>query len=235
MQCCFLRPAAHSSLVDTDFMPIKLMQSNGRRPNLDQLGCPSGMDTSRSAEWLIRDAGLGRIQIQTTRGQYLVMDAWGQCSLSTQGEGSCLFRILQANDQHYKKVNGIYMQSIAGPFLTIDCETLAFSKEPSSWVPDSTMMSLTCRREASPLRKHNRTFWFKQSVSYVQAMTRRYLKFDLRVMSLLQALNLLQSIPFSRLTNVSMSHLSMRTFSFRAAEAARIEGLPDWVQLISLM
>jgi GNAT superfamily N-acetyltransferase len=236
------RQSNRKSLVGVQFLPIQLLGATGISARLDSLG---NNDLPRRIEWIVLEHGAGRIQFQTTLGQYLRMDEWGFSLTSDEMDDLCLFRIKHIQDQGSndnlegvkRKRNELWtLQSAQGHFLTIDCHCLAFSKEPAFWLADKSVLSLKCTSEALPLREHYRESWSKQTVAYVRDMSRRYSKFEVATMTIRQGLNLLRSVPLDKLrVPISARSPSLRTFCFRAAEDARIGGHPDWVQLIALM
>lgn len=242
MRIRLLRQTRRNALVGVKFLPIQLLGATGSRARLDALG---SNDLTRRIHWIILDHGGGHIRFQTTLGQHLRMDEWGIRLTTDEMDDFCLFRIEHVQEQGSNenqegsqgRRHGLWtLQSAQGYYLTIDCHILAFSKEPAFWLADKSVLSLTCTSEAHPLREHYRDLWSKQTVAYVRDMSRRYSKFELATMTIRQGLNLLRSVPLHKFcVPISTSSPSLRTFSFRAAEDARIGGHPDWVQLIALM
>ena len=226
---------------NANFLPIQLLEAAGHPAGLDLRGRGSN---NRRLKWLIIDDATGRIQLQTTGGQYLRMDELGHCSASNEQDDLCFFSLYRASDEgsdsdtsdseQVRRKDLWMLQSAHGSFLTIDCQSLACSKAPSFWQADDEALSLTYTTD-TPLRRHHyRQYWVKQTVAYVEEMRRRYLKFELGTMTLRQALDLLQAIPCHPYS-VQSNSPSMRTLCFRTAEAARNAGHPDWVQLMALM
>jgi GNAT superfamily N-acetyltransferase len=237
------QPTKPKSLLGVNFLPIQLLQAAGGRATTLMPESTGG--SARKLDWLILDDGSGTIQLQTTLGQYLRTDGLGICSTTDQMDDSCCFYLHQvphpnANencDPILGRENERWVfQSTKGGFLTIDCATLACSKDPAIWFTRNDSLTLTCTHNSSPRRQHYNHCWTRQTVAFVQEMRRRYLTFQLTTMTLLQGLDLLKCIPCHRFSVQHTKHTpSMRAHCFRTAELARINGHPDWVQLIALM
>ena len=125
-----------------------------------------------------------------------------------------------------------------GSFLAADSvkHTLSCTKAPSFWQVNDNNLSLTCTKDTPPRRLHYRNSWKKQNVAYVMAMRERYLNFSLKCMGVWEALTMAKFLPCHpfRVGGIE-SGGSLRTFCFRAAEAVRIAGFPDWMQIVALV
>lgn len=157
------------------------------------------------------------------------------------------------------------LKTAHGTFLTgLSVERSMYcSKAPEFWQADADTLSLICTSDTPPRRQHYRKTWVKQTVDYVQRMHERYLNFQLGEMSIRNALNLVKATPYQRFhvaRNPSDPGPSLRTLcvssgslenmlvsirhspvchfmlrQFKLAEASRIAGHPDWVQLVALV
>lgn len=137
------------------------------------------------------------------------------------------------------------LHSCHGTYLTADSVSKYFSctKLPSFWQANGSLLRLACTSDTPPRRHHYLQCWKLQTHDYVQSMRSRFLNFSLGKATLFEALGWIHAFPAypfhawtsdDTIGSSTVSSPSLRTLSFLMAEAARDEGLPDWVQLVAL-
>lgn len=136
------------------------------------------------------------------------------------------------------------LRTFFGHFLTADSikQTLSCTRLPSFWQANGESLSLVCTTDTPARRHHYRKSWV-QTYDYVNKMRSRFLSFSLGKATLFEALGWMSAFPAYPFNAwCSNEHIpgsnspspSLRTLCFLMAEAAREEGLPDWVQLVAL-
>jgi inositol oxygenase len=120
-------------------------------------------------------------------------------------------------------------------FLDADLCTfdLYFSRNPTFWeICDDDKFGLVKSVESPGWRSYYQRLWSTQTVSFIESMHREFLGFNTITMSILEALMLAKEYPADPFSGTG---LSVRTMSFAAAEHARNEGQPDWIQFVALI
>lgn len=246
------------------FLPIEFLKPNGRRvtPLREQFftdGDSESMPNRRRLDWLIIEDGENGVLFRTTQGHRLISTPDGNLFiidgnhhwadlLHLHHDWQC-FKLSKMPDVEDSDVSddedsaALYkqlwlLQTCHGGYLSVNSDTssLFCAHYPSFWQADGNALSIKCTRDTPPRRQHYRRMWSTQCVQYVQGMRTRYLDFNLKLMTLREALDLAKNIrrhPF-RVSN-SDSGPNLRTFCFRFADAARADGHPDWIQLVALL
>jgi len=243
------------------FLPVQLLETSGSKISLFDVHVP-GKETVRATDWVLADDDDGNIQFRTTHGDRLVVtdDGGVQCNSESilSADDFCSFRLCcfpdeevsaqvisdidESDDDSYTKSRPfvsskqLFALRNRGLYLTTDPYThcLSCTSTPTFWQANSSNLSLTCTADTPPRRLHYRNAWINQTVQWVSAMKKTFLKFDIRRMTLKDALDMASLLPFNPL-RVNSQGPSLRTFSFEAAESFRKAGHPDWVLLIALI
>jgi len=251
------RKRKRSSLMSkASFLPVQLVGDAGKISIKPSGGSEAGI----KFDWLINQADNG-VQFSTTHGNFLIASPSGNVTILDQVDDSysdvdgwATFVPLHISDeidhddsplQQSSSRSLWVLRSCHGTFLTADSVSKCFSctKLPSFWQANGSNLSLACTSDTPPRRHHYLQCWKLQTYEYVQSMRSRFLNFSLGKATLFEALGWIHSFPAypfhawscEGTSGSSMvSSPSLRTLSFLMAEAAREEGLPDWVQLVAL-
>uniref|UniRef100_A0A7S4N1T4 Inositol oxygenase n=1 Tax=Odontella aurita TaxID=265563 RepID=A0A7S4N1T4_9STRA len=129
------------------------------------------------------------------------------------------------------------LRSSHGTFLTSDPVTrsLSCSSVPSFWQAYNADLSLRCTTDTPPRRIHYRHTWKTQCVGYVRRMRDRYLTFSLGKVDVRSALEMAKTLPCHPYRVNGQAGPSLRTFLFSLADAVRLDGYPDWMQMAALV
>jgi len=234
------------------FLPVRLLEAAGERVNVFSRDANAG----RRVDWLIVEDGQGSVQFRTTVGQYLMANVDGTCcadhtSIEHPSTKLRLFRVPDEvsstrfsepdcdEDNNSRRMELWMIQSVHRSFLSVDSanSTMVCTKEPGFWQSNSGDLSLTYTKDTTPRRLHYLKAWQRQTVDYVLKQRERYLQFNLKTMSVREALNFVKRTPYFpfRVGRPGEPAPSVRSLCFRVAEAARDAGQPDWVQLVALV
>ena len=242
----------------TSFLPVQLVKEAGKLAVQSSFG---GSEAAMKFDWLISQAEEG-IQFVTTHGHLLIASPSGNVTVLSPDDqrkdynvtGWSFFIPVQITDEvdsdewsseHDSSRSLWILRSCHGTYLTADSVSKYFlcSKLPAFWQANGPNLSLASTSDTPPRRHHYLQSWNHQSFEYVNSMRSKYLTFSIGKATLFEALGWIQSypaFPFHALSgddaigSSTNSLPSLRTISFLTAEAARVEGLPDWVQLVAL-
>lgn len=240
----------------TSFLPVQLLVGDAGK----LLVKSSGACFTTKFEWLITQAANG-IQFCSTHGHLLVATPTGnvtffspddQTSDSDSIDDWTIFVPIHISDEIDRVGSPLdssrslwVLRSCHGTFLTADSvsKCLSCTKLPSFWQANGSNLSLVCTSDTPPRRHHYLQCWKLQTYEYVHTMRSRFLKFSLKKATLFEALGWIHAFPAypfhawacdDTIGSSVVSSPSLRTLAFLMAEAAREEGLPDWVQLVAL-
>eukprot|EP00588_Corethron_pennatum_P010782 CAMPEP_0194281200 /NCGR_PEP_ID=MMETSP0169-20130528/20196_1 /TAXON_ID=218684 /ORGANISM="Corethron pennatum, Strain L29A3" /LENGTH=537 /DNA_ID=CAMNT_0039026193 /DNA_START=210 /DNA_END=1820 /DNA_ORIENTATION=- len=244
-----LSAVSSSWLEGKEFLPLSLVDSCGQR--LTVCG-----DVDRRYQWILVQDSNGGLCIRSTLGRYLSVDKNGsvhgehtECescekitllAVDLPGDVSLVGKDGDKKRRVCRRALWV-LQSYHGTYIV--CDTSGFlcsSQVPVFWQnewrddagPEKT--TIVCTRDTPRRRKYHRLAWGVQCVNFVILMRERYLSFDLKKMDIRQALDLVNnvsSIPFA----MRKDGPSLRSLLYFTAEYMRKTGLPDWVQLLSLI
>ena len=250
-----------SLMCKASFLPVQLVGDAG---NLTVKSSAGGSEADTKFDWLITQAddGImfstthGHVLIASPSGDVAILSPDDQTSDSdsdieswsifvpihiSDGIDGCDENSLQPDSSRSLWV----LRSCHGTFLTADSVSKYFSctNLPSFWQANGSNLRLACTSDTPPRRHHYLQCWKLQTHDYVQSMRSRFLNFSLGKATLFEALGWIHAFPAypfhawssnDTIGSSMVSSPSLRTLSFLMAEAARDEGLPDWVQLIAL-
>ena len=241
-----------SLMCKTSFLPVQLVLGDAGK-----LTVKTSAGGSEKFDWLITQAEDG-IVFSTTQGRVLIASPSGDVTIlspdeqmggsNSEVEGWAIFVPIQISDEvddSDGKPNSSrslwVLRSCHGTFLTADSASKCFvcTKLPSFWQANGSNLRLACTSDTPPRRHHYLQSWKLQTYEYVQSMRSRFLNFSLGKTTLFDALGWIHAFPAYPFhiwcsEDSMVSSPSLRTLSFLMAEAARDEGLPDWVQLVAL-
>jgi hypothetical protein len=211
--------ACDRSLVDRRevFLPVQLLDMSGASIHVPRRDGKEGC----RLDWVMVDDREGIIQFRTTHGLYLRADPDGHCSAVVVSDDEaqdgdtppeswasfCLYRVSDNDEfassnedsESEARQKELWMFKTAhGTFLAglPDQHSMYCSKTPEFWQADDDTLSLICTSDTPPRRQHYRKTWVKQTVDYLQRMHERYLSFQLREMSIRNALDLVKATPY---------------------------------------
>lgn len=257
-----LKDRKRSSLMyNTPFLPVQLVGDAGKLTVKSGTG---GSEAGIKFDWLIKQTDDG-IVFSTTHGHVLYASPSGNIAILSPDdqtsdsdiESWSIFVPIHISDgidnrdetapQPDSSRSLWVMRSCHGTFLTADSASKYFSctKLPTFWQANGSNLRLACVSDTPPRRHHYLQCWKLQTHDYVQSMRSRFLNFSLGKATLFEALGWIHAFPaypfhaWSSDDTIESSNMvsspSLRTLSFLMAEAARDEGLPDWVQLVALI
>ncbi|KAL7500918.1 hypothetical protein ACHAWT_008971 [Skeletonema menzelii] len=249
-----------SLLCKASFLPVQLVGDAGKLT----VKTSAGGSEAIKFDWLVTQAddGImfstthGHVLIASPSGDVTILSPDDQmCGSNSEVEGWAIFVPIHISDE-IDDNDGILPQSDSsrslwvlrschGTFLTADSASKCFSctKLPSFWQANGSNLRLACTSDTPPRRHHYLQSWKLQTYEYVQSMRLTFLNFSLGKATLFEALGWIHAFPAypfhvwcsdDNIGSSMVSSPSLRTLSVLMAEAARDEGLPDWVQLVAL-
>ena len=244
-----------SPLVKASFLPVQLVGDAGKLIVKSSMKSEAGI----KFEWLITQAADGNgIQFSTTHGHPLIANPSGNVTILSPDDQTsdsdsydddwAVFIPIHISDEidrdesppHDSSRSLWVLRSCHGTYLAAD-SVFSCTKLPSFWQANGSNLSLVCTSDTPPRRHHYMQCWKLQTYEYVHSMRSRFLNFSLGKATLFEALGWIHAFPAYPFhvwscddTIGSSIAPSLRTLSFLMAEAARDEGLPDWVQLVAL-
>jgi inositol oxygenase len=246
-------------LCKTSFLPVQLVGDAGKL----LVKSSGASEACTKFEWLITQADNG-IQFCSTHGHLLVASPQGHVTILSPDDQTsdsdsdvddwAIFVPIHISDeidrdgsppQQDASRSLWVLRSCHGTFLTADSvsKCLSCTKLPSFWQANGSNLSLVCTSDTPPRRHHYLQCWRLQTYEYVHSMRSRFLNFSLQKATIFDALGWIHKYPAypfhawscdDTIGSSIVSSPSLRTLSFLMAEAARDEGLPDWIQLVAL-
>eukprot|EP00573_Skeletonema_grethae_P002533 CAMPEP_0201687862 /NCGR_PEP_ID=MMETSP0578-20130828/1725_1 /ASSEMBLY_ACC=CAM_ASM_000663 /TAXON_ID=267565 /ORGANISM="Skeletonema grethea, Strain CCMP 1804" /LENGTH=606 /DNA_ID=CAMNT_0048172041 /DNA_START=134 /DNA_END=1951 /DNA_ORIENTATION=+ len=243
-----------SLMCKAPFLPVQLVGDAGK---LTVKSFRGGSEAGIKFDWLISQADDG-IMFSTTHGHVLYASPSGDVVIlspddqtSDSIESWSIFDPIhisdEIDDREENSPRSLWeLRSCHGTFLTADPVSKYFSctKLPSFWQANGSDLRLACVSDTPPRRHHYLQCWKLQTHDYVLSMRSRFLNFSLGKATLFEALGWIHAFPAypfhawssdDTVESSMVSSPSLRTLSYLMAEAARDEGLPDWVQLVALI
>jgi len=149
----------------------------------------------------------------------------------------------ESSDYREARQNELWLFHTArGTYLSIDMETgcMTCTSYPTFWKAHAGSFALQHSTDTPTRRQHYKQSWARQSLDYVLKMREKYSGFNLCKMNICEALQLMKNLPCHRFKLKSENgsdnqEISIRTFLFTMAEEARLDGHPDWFQLVALI